>query len=289
MMPGHEHGAEGTDAPSAFFVGARVALVIEYDGSGFHGWQVQPNARTVQAELERALAAVATQPIATICAGRTDTGVHALSQVVHFDVPCARPPNAWTMGLNSNLPDDVRVLSATPVDGDFHARFGAVSRTYRYVVLNRAHPSPLARQRSYWQRQALDIEAMREAAAHLVGEHDFSAFRAASCQAPNPIRTVQAISIDATSPWVTIDITANAFLQNMVRIVVGSLLRVGRGEATPAWMGEVLQAGDRRHRGKTAPPQGLFFAAVRYEARFGVPSDPTSYAPSDQSSIIMAP
>lgn len=288
-MPGHEYGAEGSDAPSAFFVGARLALVVEYDGSDFHGWQVQPTARTVQAELERALACIATEPVPTICAGRTDTGVHAQAQVVHIDVPSARPPNAWTMGVNSHLPDDVRVLSATPVGTDFHARFGALSRTYRYVILNRQQPGALARHRAYWQRESLDIEAMREAALNLLGEHDFSAFRAASCQAPNPIRTVHNLVITECAPWVTIDITANAFLQNMVRIVVGTLLRVGRGEAPPAWVGEVLANRDRRHRGQTAPPQGLYFSAVRYEERFGVPSDLTSAVPSGPTSLIMPP
>lgn len=288
-MPGHAHGAEGSAAPSAFFVGARLALVVEYDGSEFHGWQVQPNARTVQAELERALACIATQPVPTICAGRTDTGVHAQAQVVHIDVPSARPPNAWTMGVNSHLPADVRVLSATPVATDFHARFGALSRTYRYVILNRPQPGALARDRAHWQREPLNIPAMREAASHLLGEHDFSAFRAASCQAPNPIRTVHDLVIAAHAPWVTIDITANAFLQNMVRIVVGTLLRVGRGEASPGWVAEVLGKRDRRHRGQTAPPQGLYFAAVRYEQRYGVPSDLTSTVPSGPTSLIMPP
>lgn len=288
-QPQPQHGAEGVKSPSAFFVGSRLALVIEYDGSGFHGWQVQPDARTVQAELERALARIAAAPVATICAGRTDTGVHALTQVVHIDLPCSRPQNAWTMGLNSHLPDDVRVLSATPVGADFHARFGALSRTYRYLVLNRPQPSALARQRAYWQRAPLDVAAMREAADFLLGEHDFSAFRAASCQAPNPIRTVLDLTVTRAAPWLTIEITANAFLQNMVRIIVGTLLRVGRGEADPSWVGDVLHAADRRHRGKTAPPQGLYFAAVRYEARFGVPSDARSSAPWGPTSIIMAP
>jgi tRNA pseudouridine38-40 synthase len=268
--PQPEHNAEGVESPSAFFVGSRLALVVEYDGSAFHGWQVQPDARTVQAELERALANVAAEPVATVCAGRTDTGVHALSQVVHIDLPCSRPHNAWTMGVNSHLPDDVRVLSATPVGADFHARFGALSRTY-------------------WQREPLDAAAMREAATFLLGEHDFSAFRASSCQAPNPIRTVHALNVTSDGPWLRIEITANAFLQNMVRIVVGTLLRVGRGEADPSWVAQVLRAADRRHRGKTAPPQGLYFAGVRYEARFGVPSEATSSAPWSPTSIIMSP
>ena len=266
----------------------RFALGIEYDGSAFHGWQVQPAQRTVQASVERALALVADAPVATICAGRTDAGVHALGQVVHFDSPHQRPPAAYIHGTNTHLPADVRVVFAQPVAADFNARFGALSRTYRYVILNRRQPSALARDRACWERKPLDIAAMNLAAAALVGEHDFSAFRAASCQAANPIRTVERIVVSASGPWITVDIRANAFLQNMVRIVVGSLMRVGRGDVEPAWIARVLVARDRAHRGETAPPQGLYFAHVRYESRFQLPNTMDVAALSPVSSTIMA-
>lgn len=266
----------------------RFALGIEYDGGAFHGWQVQPRQRTVQACVERALAHVADAQVPTICAGRTDAGVHALGQVVHFDSPVGRPPEAFVHGTNTHLPDDVRVIYAVPVASDFHARFGALSRTYRYLILNRAQPSVLARAWACWERRPLDIVAMNEAASALVGEHDFSAFRAAGCQAPNAVRTVERLVVSASGPWVTVEITANAFLQNMVRIVVGSLMRVGIGDAEPAWLGQALQGRNRAHRGQTAPPQGLYFAHVRYESRFQLPYDVDGAALSPVSSIIMA-
>lgn len=267
----------------------RYALGIEYDGSDFSGWQIQPDQRTVQGALESALSVVCDAPIATICAGRTDAGVHALAQVVHFDSPNARANRALVQGVNANLPDDARAVFARPVDETFHARFGALSRTYRYLVLNRPQASALWRRRACYERRELNVDAMRSGARYLLGDHDFSAFRAASCQAPNPLRTVHALDVRRAGVWVVIDITANAFLQNMVRIIAGTLLRVGRGEERAAWVGEVLAARDRGHLGTTAPPHALYFAQVRYDPRHALPTIAASAAPSALTSIIMEP
>ena len=267
----------------------RYALGIEYDGSDFSGWQVQPDQRTVQSAVEAALSVINDAPVSTICAGRTDAGVHAMAQVVHFDSPHLRSDRAWVEGVNANLPDDARAVFARSVDGTFHARFGAMSRTYRYVILNQPQASALWRRRACYERRELDVEAMRGGAAYLLGNHDFSAFRSAACQAPNPLRTVHALDVRRDGAWVTIDITANAFLQNMVRIVAGTLMRVGRGEAQPEWVGEALAARDRGHRGTTAPPHALYFAHVRYDPQYALPSIITSAAPSALTSIIMEP
>ena len=265
-----------------------MALVVEYDGTAFHGWQIQPADRSVQHELERALSRVADAPVATICAGRTDAGVHALAQVVHFDSPSGRTEEAWTRGVNAHLPPDVRVRAARPVGNAFHARFGALQRRYRYVILNQPLSSALHRERALHVRRTLDLAAMQDAATCLVGEHDFSAFRSASCQAPQPVRTVHDIRVSGAAAWVTVDIAANAFLQNMVRIIVGSLVRVGTGDADAAWLKDVLDARDRRHDGITVPAHGLYLAAVRYEPRFNVPSEPDPGALLPASSFIMA-
>lgn len=254
--------------------GARMALGIEYDGSAFNGWQVQPDARTVQQVVEAALGKVAASEINTICAGRTDSGVHAICQVVHFDSPSEREEDAWRMGANANLPPDVAVSWARRVDSEFSARFGALARQYSYLILNRQTHSPIYRQRACWERRPLDIGAMNDAAAALVGEHDFSAFRSAACQAASAQRIVNKLSVERCGPWVRIDIEANAFLQNMVRIVAGVLLRVGRGDAPARWVGEILASADRGHRGETAPAHGLYLTAVRYPARYGLPDPP---------------
>lgn len=250
---------------------SRVALGIEYDGSDFNGWQIQPDVRTVQGALEDALTTVADAPVATVCAGRTDTGVHALGQVVHFDTPVRRSERAWQLGGNANLPRDARIVWARHVAPAFHARFDALARHYRYLILNREAPSALERRRACWERRALNVAAMADAARALVGEHDFSAFRAAGCQAANPVRIVHTLEVARRGQWVTIDIVANAFLQNMVRIVAGALLRVGRGEAPVAWLADILAAGDRGHRGETAPAHGLYLVGVRYPAAHALP------------------
>ncbi|MFK8015534.1 MAG: tRNA pseudouridine(38-40) synthase TruA [Gammaproteobacteria bacterium] len=267
----------------------RFALCVEYDGGDFAGWQIQPDQRTVQGCVETALSDVADAPVATICAGRTDAGVHALGQMVHFDLDKPRTARALVQGANALMPDDARAVFAVAVDQAFHARFGAHARTYRYLILNRPQPSALWRGRALWERRELDLPAMQVAADCLIGDHDFSAFRAASCQAPNPLRSVHALTVTRDGPWVMIDITANAFLQNMVRIIVGTLLRVGRQDANAQWVAQVLAARDRGHRGTTAPPHGLYFASVRYDAAYALPSNAISAAPSALTSTIMAP
>lgn len=251
----------------------RIACGVEYDGAAFQGWQIQSaGARTVQAAVEQALGCVANESVQTVCAGRTDTGVHAGGQVVHFDTRAERPERAWFMGGNTHLPGDVSIRWAQPVDDDFHARFSAFDRLYRYLVIEGPSRSALWRARSAWSTRTLDIDAMRAAASHLIGEHDFSAFRTAACGARNPVRTVYALDVERRGGFLAIDIRANAFLHNMVRIIVGTLLTVGRGERPPEWTGELLAGRDRTRGGATAPPQGLYFLGPSYPERFALPS-----------------
>ena len=225
----------------------------------------------MQAALEAALARVADAPVTVHCAGRTDAGVHALAQVCHFDAPAARPLRAWTFGTNSHLPAAVAVHWAASVPGDFHARHSATSRSYRYTVLNRPTRPALEADRVAWVREPLDARAMDEGARHLLGEHDFDAFRAAGCQAPHAVREVLGVRVRRDGARVALEITANAFVHNMVRIIAGSLVAVGRGEHPPAWIAELLASRDRTRGGATAPPGGLVFLQPGYPARFGVP------------------
>ena len=250
----------------------RVALGIEYDGSAFRGWQQQTHARSVQGELERALAQVADHPVELTAAGRTDAGVHARLQVAHFDALVERPLRAWVMGANAAAPPDLSVLWARPVPDTFHARYDARSRTYRYRIVNRPVRTALDRARACWVRRPLDVAAMHAAAQALLGEHDFSAFRSSECQSPTPMRRVLQIGAEVAGDRVQVEVTANAFLHHMVRNVVGSLLLVGLGERPAAWLTEVLGSRDRRRAGPTAPPQGLYLAGVEYPAEFGLPS-----------------
>ena len=249
----------------------RIAMGIEYDGSGFCGWQRQRSGRTVQGCLEQAVGTVANHELPVVCAGRTDTGVHATAQVIHFDTGAERTPRSWILGSNANLPADVRVQWAQPVDTDFHARFEARRRHYRYVILNHDHASALLRQRVCWEHADLDVCRMREAAAHLVGKHDFTSFRAVACQAKSPVRTVYQLEITRQGHFIYIDISANAFLHHMVRCIAGVLLSIGRGDRRPEWVQEILQARDRTRGGVTAPAGGLYLVAVRYPGRFAVP------------------
>jgi tRNA pseudouridine38-40 synthase len=249
----------------------RIALGIEYVGTGFCGWQIQPQARSVQGVLEDALSKVADQPVPLTCAGRTDAGVHALGQVVHFDTEASRPEKAWTMGTNSNLPSDISVRWAREMGEDFHARFSALSRTYRYVIYNAALRSPLMADRACWCHWPLDATAMQDGVQLLLGEHDFSAFRAAGCQARSPVRRVTAASVTRIGDLVCLEITSNAFLHHMVRNVVGTLMKVGRGDVRPDWVAEVLRAKDRRLAGMTAPPGGLYLIGVDYGELLDVP------------------
>ncbi len=242
----------------------RVALGIEYDGSAYCGWQVQPHVRTVQGELERALSAVADHDLCLTVAGRTDRGVHALMQVAHFDTKARRSARAWALGANSRLPTDISVLWAREVSENFHARFSAQSRRYLYRILDRPIRPALDRERVCWSRRPLDERRMRDAAEILVGEHDFSAFRAAECQARTTVRRLISVGVTRSGAVVEIDLRANAFLHHMVRIIAGSLLAVGTGDRPPEWLGEVLASRDRTRAGFTAPSAGLFFMAVEY-------------------------
>lgn len=251
----------------------RIALGVEYDGSDFRGWQVQqPGVRTIQGCLERALARVADHPVATICAGRTDAGVHATAQVVHFDTTAQRSARSWILGSNANLPDDISVQWACPVTDTFHARFAAMARRYRYVILNRPYRPALLRQRVAWVYQLLAVERMAAAATYLVGEHDFSSFRAVGCQAKSPVRTLYELSVQRQGNEVVIEAEANAFLHHMVRNIAGVLIAIGCGEQPVQWAGEVLAARDRTLGGVTAPAAGLCLVAVRYGDEFRLPT-----------------
>ena len=250
----------------------RLAVGIEYDGSGYNGWQRQKTGIGVQQRVEEALSRVADHDLEVTCAGRTDTGVHASGQVGHFDSPSQRSRRGWLLGANSNLPDDISLTWVAGVPGDFHARFSATARSYRYRILNRLVRSALARDRAWWVYQPLDAERMHESAQALVGEHDFSAFRATGCQASSPNRHIRSITVSRDGDWITLDITANAFLQHMVRNITGSLAAVGAGDAPVEWIGEVLQSRDRTAAGVAAPPQGLTLVDVEYPAEIGLPA-----------------
>lgn len=255
----------------------RYALGIEYDGAGFFGWQRQNHAPSVQQSVEEALGIVADHPVTVICAGRTDTGVHARGQVGHFDSPSERSERQWVLGVNSNLPDAVRILWVRTVEDSFHARFSAHSRSYRYSIMNRWVRPAIGVSYYSWCRDALDAGLMHEAAQCLAGKHDFSAFRSAGCSAQHAIREVTAISVTRQQDIVNIDITANAFLYHMVRNIAGSLIAVGRGEETVEWFKGVFQSGDRKLAGVTADPQGLCFMSVRYEPKYKLPEFAESF------------
>lgn len=249
----------------------RIALGIEYDGSDFSGWQAQHGCRTVQQTVEHALATVADHAVRIVCAGRTDTGVHASEQVVHFDSDAARSVRSWVLGSNANLPRDVSVRWAQPVADDFHARFEATARSYRYVILSRFTRPAILHRRVCWKHCELDAARMARAAQYLVGEHDFTSFRALACQAKHPVRTIEQLQVHRSGDFYYIDVRANAFLHHMVRNIAGVLLAIGAGEREPEWAQELLQARDRSVGGVTAPAEGLYLVAVRYPSRFGLP------------------
>jgi tRNA pseudouridine38-40 synthase len=251
----------------------RHALGIEYDGSGFLGWQRLAHGPTVQAALEAALSKVANHPVEAVCSGRTDAGVHAHCQVVHFDSPAVRSPRGWTMGCNSLLPDGVAVLWVQAVDAGFHARYAARARRYRYRILNRAVRAGLFSRYLTWECRPLDAGRMHAAAQALVGEHDFSAFRSSQCQAPHARRDLHGICVAREGDEVIVDVQANAFLHHMVRNIVGSLLPVGRGERPVEWLAELLAGADRNAAGPTAPPNGLSFVGPRYPGEWGLPAE----------------
>ena len=266
---------DGEYLPSGTF---RYAAIIEYDGSQFCGWQRQVHCLAVQQAVEAALSQVANKAVTVSCAGRTDTGVHAWYQVIHFDSSALRTPRNWLMGANANLPDSVRVHWVESMPPQFHARFSAQSRTYRYLILNQPVKSAVLPDGLSWCRFPLSVDAMREAADALIGEQDFSAFRGAGCQSMTPMRNVLSVDFFSRGDIIAFDICANAFLLHMVRNIVGTLIEVGRGKQNPAWLAQLLAARDRTKAAMTAPAAGLYLLDVAYPDTFGLPDrEPPAY------------
>ncbi len=253
---------------------ARIVLGIEYDGSSYSGWQWQAHRPSVQLVLEQALSKIANQSVTVQCAGRTDSGVHALEQVVHFDVTTNRDLHAWMLGGNSLLPDDVKILWVKPAVADFHARYSAIARFYRYIILNRSAKSALQPRQMTWCNYALDADKMHQAAQYLVGNHDFSSFRARSCQSKSPWRVMHFIDVYREEDKVIIDISANAFLHHMVRNIAGVLIAIGAGQQLTTWTQELLLVKNRQLAGVTAAPDGLYLGGVYYPKNYGILSHP---------------
>ncbi len=253
----------------------RFAACVEYDGSTFHGWQsLKSGLPTIQASVEKALSKVANHPVSVICAGRTDAGVHGSRQIIHFDTTSVRSERGWVYGCNTNLPDTIAMRWVKPVSVDFHARFSALARRYRYVIYNNPiRPAHLSRGVT-WNYRPLDVERMRAAARFLIGEHDFTSYRAVQCQAKNPVRTIQHLEIHRFGDLIVLDVKANAFLHHMIRNIAGVLMAIGCGKREPEWAQEVLEARDRSVGGVTAPPWGLYFVDVKYPAEFDLPDEP---------------
>jgi len=250
----------------------RIALGIEYNGSQFAGWQMQKHGtRTVQECVEKALSIVADEKIQVVCAGRTDTGVHATGQVVHFDCSSPRPERAWVLGVNAHLPDDVSSLWSAQVDEHFSARFTATARQYRYVILNRVGRSAVFNSHVTWRHGSLDEKLMHQAAQALIGEQDFSSFRSSACQAEHARRNIHYINVSRKADFIYVDIEANAFLHHMVRNIVGSLLMIGAGEKPPEWMQQLMHVKDRRQAGPTASAKGLYLVKVTYPDGSNIP------------------
>lgn len=254
----------------------KIALGVEYDGSAFHGWQFQGDVRSVQEMLQQAISKVAAHQVTVHCAGRTDSGVHATGQVVHFETGAQRTERSWVLGGNVNLPADISIGWAKEVPSAFHARFSAVGRRYRYLILNRNFRSAQWRNRAVWVHQPLDDSRMHRAAQRLVGSHDFSSYRAMGCQAKHPQRTIYSLIVERVGEFITIDVHANAFLHHMVRNIAGVLIAIGKGERNETWAGEVLELRDRTLGGVTAPPQGLYLTKVDYPREFDIPNPPGS-------------
>ena len=250
----------------------RYAAGIEYNGSAFSGWQLQAHAPSVQENVQRALSHVADHPVEVVCAGRTDAGVHALNQVVHFDANVERRERSWVLGANSILPDSINLNWAREVPDDFHARFSATARSYRYIILNRWVRPGIETGRVTWIHAPLDAQAMHRAAQALLGEHDFSSYRAVACQAKSPYRYVEHIAVVRDGDHVVLEVTANAFLHHMVRNIAGVLIAIGKGEQPEHWARDVLEHRDRTLGGVTAAPHGLYFLGPRYPAKFAIPA-----------------
>jgi tRNA pseudouridine38-40 synthase len=250
----------------------RVAALVEYDGTEYAGWQSQTHSASIQDAVQGAISFVAGHDVVTICAGRTDRGVHAIGQVIHYDTSAARTPRAWVLGANTKLPPAISLQWAGEVESGFHARHAATRRVYRYFILNRSARSALQRSRAAWVHRALDADAMHAAAQALLGEHDFSAFRSIECQSKTPVRRVERLEVRREGDYVWMEIAANAYLHHMVRNIVGTLLNV-QCEADPFnAMSRILAGGDRRLAGVTAPPAGLYLWRVEYPAAYAIPS-----------------
>ncbi len=255
----------------------KIALGLEYCGTQYSGWQRQKHTHSIQACVEGALSSVADETIQVHCAGRTDAGVHALHQVIHFETKAERDMRGWVMGSNVHLPSDISVLWAQPASEDFHARYSALSRTYRYLILNRPLARPgLNQYRVTWEYRLLDLDRMQRAAQCLIGEHDFSSFRAVECQSNSPMRNVMRLEICRNQDQVTIEIEANAFLHHMVRNIAGVLMDIGAGKAPVTWTTELLELRDRKLGGVTAAPHGLYLVQVNYPERYSIPGPPVS-------------
>ena len=252
----------------------RIALGLEYDGTRYFGWQSQPGGRTVQDVLEQGIGEIAGEPVRVVCAGRTDTGVHARGQVVHFDTQVERPDSAWVKGVNTHLPSDIAVQWATRVPDAFHARFAAELRRYDYFLLNRPVRSALDATTMGWFHAPLDLTRVQKAAAHLLGEHDFSAFRSAECQAKSPVRTMRRLDISRRGDVLQFTLEANAFLHHMVRNIVGCLVYVGKGKHSPEWLAELLEQRTRALAAPTFSPCGLYLTQVHYAAVWALPTFP---------------
>jgi tRNA pseudouridine38-40 synthase len=249
----------------------RIALGVEYDGRAYNGWQSQPDVPNVQDALQSALSVIAGESITISAAGRTDTGVHALEQVIHFDSEIARPLNAWVRGTNALLPKDVAVLWVHDVSGEFHARFSAQARSYQYVLVNRPSRIGVHQGKVGWFHAPLDVAAMRAAAQHLLGKHDFSAFRASECQAKTPVKNLARLDIRQHGDTLIFDLSADAFLHHMVRNIVGCLVYVGKGNHPSSWLREVLESRNRSLAAPTFAPDGLYLKRIHYDPKWGLP------------------
>jgi len=250
----------------------RIALGVEYDGSRYMGWQRQEHGDTVQGRVEAALSRVADHPVDVYCAGRTDAGVHAVGQVIHFDSAAERTMRSWVLGTNCNLPDDIAIRWAQPMTADFHARFSARSRRYRYVIDNRWVRPALHQKRVTWHYHQLDAARMHEAGQALIGEHDFSSYRALGCQAKHPIRDLYELTVTRSGDFIYLDVHANGFLHHMVRNIAGVLMAIGQGERPVNWAAELLGVRDRTLGGVTAPAHGLYFVAAYYDNGVSLPA-----------------
>lgn len=256
---------------------SRYAASVQYDGSHYHGWQrLKNDLPTVQAAVEKAISKVANHPVAVVCAGRTDAGVHGCNQIIHFDSDAERIERGWTYGSNTSLPDDIAINWVKPVSHDFHARFSALWRRYRYVIFNHPiRPAHLPKGVT-WNYHPLNVERMKAAALQLVGEHDFTSYRTVHCQAKNPVRTISRLDVSRHGNLIVLDIQANAFLHHMVRNIAGVLMAVGSGQHEPEWSEQVLEARDRSAGGVTARSYGLYFVDVGYPDEFGLPASEAS-------------